>query len=211
MSSKVRRPGGRGAPLALRSSPSRPGCTPAGAPGLLPAEARGAAHGSRRQGHQGALACFLAGRVPWLRSTSGPFQSNPGCNVMNGVMDDLREAMAETTLTTARILERNNPTEDRRHELEASALRLGVAQPAARPPSARPRAWQQTGRRCTPTATPAPELRRDALKPYTREICASPARCDHAFTTPAAMLAPTAAAIESVFSTVVQGPDPPVC
>ena len=183
----------------------------AGAPGPLPAEARGAAHGSRRQGHQRALACFVAGRVPGLRATSGPCQSNPGCNVMNGVMDDLREAMAETTLTTARILERNSPTEDRRHELEASALRLGVAQPAARPPSARPRAWRQTGRRCTPTATPAPELRRDALKPYTRETCASLARCDHAFTTPAAMLAPTAAAIESAVSTVVQGPDTPVC
>ena len=147
--------------------------------------------------------------VPWLRATSGPFQSNPGCNVMNGVMDDLREAMAETTLTTARILERNNPTEDRRHELEASALRLGVAQPAARPPSARPRAWRQTGRRCTPTATPAPELRRDALKPYTREICASPARCDHAFTTPAAMLARPPPPSKVLFSTVFTGPDPP--
>ena len=125
MSSKVRRPGGRGAPPALRSSPSRPGCTPAGAPGLLPAEARGAAHGSRRQGHQGALAGLFACGMPWLRASSGPFQSNPGCNVMNGVMDDLREAVAETTLTTARILERDNPTEDRRHGTRGIRTSLG--------------------------------------------------------------------------------------
>ena len=124
MSSKVRRPGGRGAPLALRSSPSRPGCSPAGAPGQQPAEARGAAHGSRRQGHQGAVAGLFACGMPWLRASSGPFQSNPGCNVMNGVMDDLREAV-ETTLTTARILERDNPTEDRRHGTRGIRTSLG--------------------------------------------------------------------------------------
>jgi len=78
---------------------------------------------------------------------------------------------------------------------ERSALHLACAQAmrdqpsGQRPGSSRARAARgQTRSRSAPATTPAPGLRRDALKLLAGAACASLARCAHSLTSPATTL-----------------------
>jgi hypothetical protein len=119
-----------------------PDCAPARAG--EPASREGAGLSARlpQAGPPGPMAGISACGMLWLRATSGPFHSNskswlqcPERCLMNN-----REAMAETTITTARILGCHNSTEDCPHKTRGIRT---FGRSKEKVSSARARAWGQ--------------------------------------------------------------------